>query len=590
MKCRCLHRYLIVLLAIICAIPALMGQREKNNIYLFDCTGSMKTNGLWEPARAALDATIMTQSTIPGSQFCIIPFGDNPYEHIHFGSDQYGGRKKAIEEAFGQYVTQAKYTHISDVLTAGFGKADPRKENKIYLLTDGLPNGGDSAEKVARAITAWCSSHRNSRLFYVALTNGVINPLIRDAIDACPDAFIVQCEGKVIPQIADIAPSEVYTNLEELGAPMEIAFSIPGRHPLRVEASDSLFNVKVQGDVAAGGGIRLSLSPRDGLDTGRIHQLLQGGEYTFPVTLQCSDPRYFIANPQLTVHVTDEIPAAVELGAGEPEISAPDVRWYDSFLWSNAAPEQKARWDLAPIFKNQLADTRLRLRFQSAVAEDKDFRAWYNDVPISNGTTIDILPGRPAVLEVVFDHDAAPGKRYFSLTTASAESLDMINCQPADEYQGTSLRTGYLTGWNPLKTLLFWLGVVILIALVLWLTVLKRIVFPTIKMSKAEFTGPGTYYLNKKIKGARKVVLTSRRHSQNPLARLFTGEIRYVRADHFSPEITILPAGGKKKVKLRQEDSSRGRWEIYPSAIFGQFEKGTISKPAGGEKFNIEFS
>lgn len=590
MKQETTRKYLALLLILLLSVPYCFGQREKNNIYLFDCTGSMKTNQLWEPAREALNATISTQTSIPGSHFYVIPFGDNPYQTIEFNSADYGGCKDDMEKAFRKYVSEAKYTHISDVLKAGFAKTDQNKENKIYLLTDGMPNGGDSQEKVAAVIREWCGNHKNCRLFYVALTNGVISPTIRQAIDECEDAFIVQCEGKVIPQIVDISPNEIYTNLEELGAPREVTFSIPGRYKLDVASTDSLFNVRVADNSAVNGKIKIRLSPKNGQDAAGLHQMFQGGRHSFDIKLQCADKKYFIANPIVRVNVADEVPSKLSIAQGEEELKADGAKWYDSFLWSDAAPDKKIRWDLAPAFKNELRNSSLDLTFGTNEDDEADYQAWFNGEPVKAGGSIRIEPGRPAVLEVMFNHDAKTGKRYFTLTPKAVEGLDFINDQPAAEYEGTSLRTEYAVGWNPLKTLLFWLGVVILGLLLLWLLILKRIFFPSIKMGKVAFTGPGTYYVSKKIKGARKVVLTSRRKSQNIVSRLFTGEIRYIKADFFTSELAILPVGNKKKVKLTTESGVNNTWDIYPSSIFAQYDKGTIENRNTKEKSEIDFS
>lgn len=586
MKRRIFIRYCIALVLALMTYASASAQREKNNIYLFDCTGSMKTNGLWEPAKNTLDATITTQTAIPGSQFTIIPFGDNPYPAFTFTSAEYPGEKSDIEIAFNSNIAAAKYTHITDVLLAGFSKVDPNKDNKIYLLTDGMPNHGDTPEKVAQTIRDWCRNHRNCRLFYVALTNGVLNPVIKQAIDDCDDAFVVQCEDKVIPQIADIS-SDVYTNLAELDKEREIYFSLPSEYALNVNCADSLFDVMVRGNKASDCKILISLVPKRSIQ--ELHQLLHGEEYEFPVSIQCKDNRFFIANPNVTVHVTDEVPSKLTIALGYDEIWTEEVNWYDSFLWSDAAPDQKVVWDLIPIFENQLANSSLKLRFDNREGKN-DFRAWYNGKPIKNGEIITIAPGKNAILEVLFDHDAQTGKRYFDLIPAGYSALDMINDQPAENYEGTSLRGEYSTSWNPLKTLLFWLGIILLALLALWFILLKRIFFPTIKLSKIEFTGPGSYYASKRLKGARKVVLSSKRRSQNILSRIFTGEIRYLRAEHFSPALTITPSGGKKKVKLRPEGKSANTWDIYPSAIFGQYDKGTLTNRTTGDKSNIEFS
>lgn len=87
---------LILLMLFFVGAESLNAQRQKNNIFLFDCTGSMQTNGLWNPAKDALDATIATQTNIDGSQFSVIPFGDSPYGVISFDSDGYLSQKKNI--------------------------------------------------------------------------------------------------------------------------------------------------------------------------------------------------------------------------------------------------------------------------------------------------------------------------------------------------------------------------------------------------------------------------------------------------------------------------------------------------------------
>lgn len=579
-------KYVIALAAILNVWSVTLAQREKNNIYLFDCTGSMKTNGLWQPAQDALDATITTQTAITGSQFLVIPFGNDPYDVIGFSSSEYSSKKNNISKAFQKYIAQAKYTHISDVLKKGFGKVNPNMDNKIYLLTDGMPNSGDSPEKVAQTISDWCANHRNCRLFYVALTEGVVNPVIRKAIDACPDAFIVQCQGRVIPQIADIS-SDVYTNLGELSKQREISFSLPGEYPLQVSSSDPLFNVVVAGNKTSDGKILISLTPKDGLDLQSLHQKLEGNEYEFPITIQCTDKRFFIANPTISVHVADEIPSRLTLAQGKDELKADGAEWHDAFLWSDAATDSEVEWDLQPLFENHLNQSALRLQFK---ADNNDFQAFYNDTPIANGDIITVSPGTNAILKVVFNHDATTGKRYFNLVPQSHTGVDMINDSPADQYEGTSLRTRYDVNWNPLKTLLFWLAVGLAALLVLWLIVLKRIFFPVIKMGKVELVGPGSYYASKKLRGARKIVFTSKRRSQNILSRIFTGEIKYVKADHFSPELEIIPTGGKKKVRVRGSIKGSRGWDIYPTSILGQYEKATAENIDTKEKMEMEFS
>jgi hypothetical protein len=165
----------------------------------------------------------------------------------------------------------------------------------------------------------------------------------------------------------------------------------------------------------------------------------------------------------------------------------------------------------------------------------------------------------------------------------------MVNDSPREEYPGTSLRTKYSIVWNPLKTAVVWTLLIILALLVLWLAVLKPFFYPTIKVFRIVITGPGSYRTSRKIKGTRKVVLTSKKKSQSIFSRIMTGEIKYECADHFNPGITIEPTGGKKRVKLHSLEAGNNGWDIYPSNIFKKGEEGTITNRTTKDISEIKF-
>lgn len=581
-------RILFINILIFFSVFTTNAQREKNNIYLFDCTGSMITNKLWEPAKNSLDETLKLDGSIPGSFVTVIPFGDQPYEIFSFPAEDYSSKKGKIFDSFDKYVKEAKYTHISDVVEKGLQFIDPNKDNRIYLLTDGQPNHNDSPDKVAQTIARWCSNHKNSRFFYVALTKGALDEKIRKALEECRDAYIVEIEGNVIPQFADLYPSNIYTNLQELDQLRDIEFNLPGTYQVTSQTQDSLFNVRIKDNKAVNGKISIYLEPK--LPITDLHQTLQGREYEFPVNITTVDKKYHIVNPRVTVHVSDEIPSELSLTAGEESITSPGVKWYDSFLWAPAASDKVVTWDLTPVFENSLQNSALKVKFKVPEGLENDVNAWYNEKPIKDGEILTISPDKPALLSLKFNHHSKTGKHYFELIPEDHSGLDLINGQPADEYEGTSLRTEYSIGWNPLAIVFFWIGIAIIVFLILWFLFLQRLFYPRIKMGKVEFTGPGTYYQSKKIKGARKVILTSKKKKQNIFSRLFTGEIRYVKADHFYPEIILSPSGSKKKVKITNTGKASESWEIFPSAIFNQYDKGTLKNKATNEETGIEFS
>lgn len=584
-----LFKIFLILVLTLSGVQAAEAQREKNNIYLFDCTGSMNSNKLWEPAQQALEATIENQESIPGSHFVLIPFGTNPAESISFES--FEKIKKEIKKTLDENNkgVNRNHTNISAALESAFQKVNSNKDNNIYLLTDGEPEGGDTSDKVAETIQRWCLNHKNTRLFYVALRH-TVNPVIARAIDNCKDAYIVEVSNNAIPLFVDIDPSELYTNIEELGKPLVVNFNLPGTHPVKVISDDSKFNVKVNNGESRNGKITLIVSPKDKNDLSLLHQDLYGRDYKLQVKLESGSTSVRIVNPNLTINISDEIPIKLTIGSGEEELAADGVKWYDSFWWSEAKPFEKIDWDLKPVFENEMKDSSLKLKFRVPEGEKEDFQAWYNGEEIKPGDEITIEHGKPSILTVQFNSDARTGKRYFSLVPVGSSSLDMVNGEPIGNYEGTSLRTEYSVGWNPLKTFMVWLGIIIVALLVLWLIVLKPLFYPSIKVGKIEFTGPGSYYRSKKIKGARKAVFTSERKKQNILSRIFTGKVIYERADHFKPALEILPASGKKKIKIRSMGGPQEKWEIHPSGILARFDKGTIINSQTKDKSEIEIS
>lgn len=589
----CTLKTLLLSLLILTIPDHTNAQQEKNNIYLFDCTGSMQTAGLWQHAKEALDATISTQTSIKGSSFTIIPFGDRPYQSIEFSDNGYDKNKEAIASAFDKWIKEANYTRISDVLTEAIGKCNPYKENKIYLLTDGQPNGGDTPDKVADIIARWCADHRNTRLFYVALREGILPEAVRSAIDECPDAYIVQCHNNVIPQIGDIS-SEIHANIEELSTVHTLGFSLPGTYPLSVSCSDSLFTVSIQGDKATGGKIPVVIRPRDNASPEVLHRRItsvcgSNTPYTFTVTINIPDENYFIANPEVSIAMADHIQTRLSLAGGENEIDLGSSSWYGPFLWSPASSPAQIETDLAPQFVNLSGQpVSLSLILQPADGSTRDFRLYYNGKEIPADASFTVTPDTDSHLKIVFDPDATTGKRYFTLLPIDSHGIDIINGQPTDDFEGLTLRTSYTTVWNPLKTTLTWAAIILLALLLIWLFILRRRVFPLIKVAAIEFTGPDSYFLKKRIKGARKVVLTSHQRKQGLISRLFTGPVLYVKAEHFSPEIEITPLGSRKKIRMRPLNGFDDAWDITPTTMLEPYDKGTITHRTNKCRINFD--
>lgn len=559
---------LLVLPVLLIALP-LSAQRQRNNIYLFDCTRSMEMNGIWNAACTALDCTVERQSQIEGSSFAVVPFQTKIYDVYTFGSGAYPSVKENLFKDLNKYVKIAANTNITGALDNGFGRCLPQYDNRVYLLTDGGHNvNGENAEAVCRKISEWCASHKNTRLFYVMLHESAYDSRIEDAINACRDAYLVRCNNGVIPQLADIS-TNLYASTLELDKPYTLDFSEPGTFNLKADCSDPYFKVDIVGAGSTDGKFSVKITPRTTADIDALNAELQplvdaDNNYIFSFNIATTDPDIIVVNPEVTVSMANRATRKLTLfgGVADQYKTDDEIYWHPAFLWSDAAPEQTLVIDLAPEFSGSYDKTSgISLALNAAHGQEVDFTAMLNGEPLEVGKPFDIVPGSKAVLEIKFDHEAATGKRYFELSKGRASGLDLVNGHPADEFETIEFRTAYSRGWNPLATILMWLGLAVLAALVLWFALLRRQVYPVFKAGSLTFEGPGQYYVRKKIKGARSVVLTSRRCSQGFFSKLFTARIIYVKADHFDPGVTIVPAA-KKTISVR----CSGSWTVVPAS------------------------
>ena len=581
----------LILLMLGTMAPGALAQRQRNYIYLFDCTQSMQTLGIWEPAKSALQRTVDVQLPQPDAQFAVIPFQHVAYPAFAFDASTYAKQREPLLKAVDGYIATKTNTNIVDALQAGFDRCRPEMDNRVYLLTDGDDNVKKTPAVVA-LIRKWCASHTNTRLFYVTLDAAADKPEIRDACDACDDAFMVNCHCGVIPQIADITPSEIYANTLELDATHRIAFSEPGRYALQARCADPYFTAEIEGGCADAQQMRVRLGMRHEMGVDSLNALLDGatdadGNYAFTFDIVPPDAKGLtIANPTVEVVMSNFRQRKLDLALDimDETVVKPGSYSYPAFLFSAARPADAIEIDLAPAFNDAAAEagSAAAFKLEPANGQSADYTLLYNGEPVGADERITVGPGKPAVLSIVFEPEAATGKRYFKLRCADTHLLERLNGTPASLSTEWALRTHYERRWNPLATGCFWAGVVLLGLLVLWFAVLRRMFFPKFAISALEFAGPGTYYVRKRVKAYRMVCLSSQRHTQSLLSRIFTGKILFVRDEVWQPELTIVP--GRKKTARAV---ARKGWDFTPSRTLKRHETYELTNSTTNEKSTL---
>ena len=448
---------------------------------------------------------------------------------------------KEIDDQLQKHVQNVTNTNICDAWDSTDKYIDLHKDNYIILLTDGKDNVNGMAA-VANKLSDWCGKYPNTYAFYVQLTEAAIDQGVAKVIDICDNEFVIDA-SKGIPVFGGFDNGLViYANTLNLDRVHNIVFSSAGKYEAKAVCEDPYFDVKVVGNIIERGMVPIQIIAKQ--PVAQINAALPQ-VYNFTFDVQSNEIN--VINPTVRVQMTNKPERALELISEESDMGK--ATWYDSFLFWGAGDPDTLYVDLKAAFNEEARKDGSVVQLQIKDEEEgKDFRLFYKGQPLSgNLITLNANDNIPSVLSVVFNPDAKEGKRYFRIKATAKQELDNINDQPVGQYELT-LRSQYGVNWNPLKTILMWLGLFILSALLLWFLLLKHLVYPIIGVKSIQINEP--YFAKINVKGKRRVVFTNKKTEQSLINRIFTGEILYKKNDVWTSPLAFEPGAKKKTLRV----------------------------------------
>ena len=527
---------LIILISLISSL-SVFAQRERNYIYVLDCTKSMTGyNGspnIWEPTKDYLRKEL--EKHTPGTTLHVIPFQGKTLPAFSFDANNLEWKK--IEKQLEEHVKNVTNTNICDAWDATDKYIDEHKDNYIILLTDGKDNiNGMTA--VAKKLSEWCGKYPNSYAFYVQLTEAAIDKSVAKVINICDNEFVIDA-SKGIPVFGGIDNDLIiYANTHKLKKIHKIGFSAVGEYKAKALCNDPYFDVKVIDGIINGGILKVQIIAKQPIS--QIDAAISD-EYNF--TFDVLSEEITIVNPTVKVQMSNTPERSLDILS--EEVSLGKATWYDSFLFWGESNQDTLSVDLKAYFNEEAIKASAAVHFQIADTEgNNDFQLLYNNQPIeSNKIILRSEDKSPSILSVVFETSAKEGKRYFEIKPITNVALDNINEQPVEQYK-LSLRSEYEVNWNPLKIIVMWLCIIIVAALLLWFLILKHLIYPTIGVKSIQITDP--YFSKINVKGKRRVVFTNKSVKQSLLSRIFTGEILYRKNEIWTSPLAF-EAGAKKR-------------------------------------------
>ena len=527
----------MLLLSLIISL-SVVAQRERNYIYLLDCTKSMTGYGgspkIWDPTRDYLKNELMKHT--PGTTLHVVPFQGKVLPAFSFDANNLDWKK--IDKELQKHVQNVTSTNICAAWDSTDKYIDKHKDNYIILLTDGKDNV-NGMEAVSKKLRYWCGKYPNTYAFYVQLTEAAIDPSVAKVIDICDNEFVIDA-SKGIPVFGGLDNGLIiYANTLNLTRVHKIGFSSIGKYAAKAVCTDPYFDVKVIDNKIEGGVVPVQIVARKPI--ANINSALP---VIYNFTFDVKSEEVNIINPTVKVQMTNKPERALELISEEADMGK--ATWYDSFLFWGASDPDTLSVDLKAAFNDEAKKdgSAVELQISDKDGRKKDYQLFYNNQPVEKDKIVlRSKENTPSILSIVFNPNAKEGKRYFSIKEKSKQELDKINDQPVSQYELT-LRSKYSVNWNPLKTILMWLFFFIITGLLLWFLAIKHFMYPSIGVKTIQINDP--YFSKVNVKGKRRVVFTNKKMKQGLISRLFTGEILYKKNEIWTSPLAF-EAGAKKK-------------------------------------------
>ena len=520
------------------------GQKQRNYIYVFDCTASMKMKkiNMWEPAKKWLKEDIDRQSD--DASITIIPFRDKPDMVINFHKDDFDWSK--IENTLDSLIYNHKgRTGICFAWDKGVEelKLNNKKDNYLYLLTDGEEEY-ESKSALQNRLLSWCKNNKSDYGFYVTLSEQA-KMVLKDLNINCDRFFTI--DGGHLPPFGAFTPNEFIVNLRDI-KDKTVGFSTDGDFDIKVECADSNFIVNVCGNRISNGKATFQVKPKKDKKV-LIEELPE--IYDLQCKVLSADPNKLrIVNGNFIIHVDNRPIRNLDIISEEQEGEA---SWYDSFLlWGKKDQDTiniplNDKWN--ELAKKYASGVNLHISCESLKPDD--YKMFLNGKEIPHNGTIKLTAGNEQdVLSVVFSDDAPDDTHYFTIkaTPSDCNKLECINdidvnIQPYEN----SLRITYNICWNPLKTFLFWFVILLIALAVLWFLVLKPTLISKFKNSSIMVMEP--YYSRIRVNGARKLVFTSKPKKDGFFPRVFLGQTVYAINPIWRNDLVMEP-GLKKNMRV----------------------------------------
>ena len=238
--------------------------------------------------------------------------------------------------------------------------------------------------------------------------------------------------------------------------------------------------------------------------------------------------------------------------------------YYDKFLWKKHVPDTLYRtieFDFNQDAKTYM-DKPLRLGLYKKTDSGKMLPVTESEMEVfvdgkkCANNIIDVQPGTDQLkVGIVFNPAAENKVHHWFFRAVDDGGLERINDMDPDTYNADNaslmdVEVDKHKVMNPLAEGTILTAILLVAALLVWMFVMKAILFPTFRVGKIQLSDPVPYNTLKRMRSYRKMILTNKTPKQGFFDKVFAGKILYEVNDLWTSDVVIEPKD-RNSVRLR---------------------------------------
>lgn len=560
------------------SIPS-YSQSSENIVILWDVTGSLlpqkqgakdfngspipaysQGNGMWKSLKDAVIDCIEYAEEDPENEISIITFNDEIRDIITRNASDKGKEELVTFVKDYQYKGH-KYTNIVAAIEKFYDLLGENKINYMFLFTDGDNDAPNTKSKFISTLDDWTrrTSSNNAFGFYVIVHPDADKPEIRATVEP-QDNFWIVPDAKVRIKICSF-PTSIKYNIRDDKGPLVVGMN--GKYAgasgyVKLSSTDKYYDVICQNTAIKNGRLAIDVRPKAGIVPPDNHTI------NLIPDISGADNYTFVGPKDIKLEITNLPERNLNLIIKNKDIG--DASYYGSFLISkeNNTP---AVSNIGISFSEQAVEEGSSAAMKIYFVDKKgkkciqDFKICVNGNELK-GDTFMLTPEMTEITLSIIGLPDTKGGKYYGRIELIPSNLD--NCSINGDSGIFKWKIDFKQKWNPIKLTLTLLVLLLIAASLLWMIVLKPMLYPRFGSVQKTFIVSGMAPLVVKFKGARAVVVSATpQKKQSGLNKFWTGKILYKIHPAFTIPIIFKPSRGRRILARVQP----GSYQVWPNPI-----------------------